>query len=109
VLLDNFENVIKRRLTDLEKTKTNSKPSTQIQQLERELRDLQDKIESEKKTGVEVVQYDFAKIQAGIEEKEKEVKELERELARQKEISNEKKTNQNKDIIELEKKIENLK
>lgn len=45
--------------------------------------------------------YDFAKIQHSIEEKEKEVKELEKELARQKEISNEKKANQNKDIIEL--------
>lgn len=101
VLLDNFETVIKKRLSDLEKSKTNSKPSTQIQQLERELKELQDKIEGEKKAAVEVVQYDFAKIQASIEEKEKEVKELERELARQKEISNEKKNNQNKDIVEL--------
>lgn len=56
-----------------------------------------------------MVQYDFAKIQQSIEEKEKEVKELEKELARQKEISYEKKTNQNKDIVELENKIENLK
>jgi hypothetical protein len=37
------------------------------------------------------------------------VKELERELTHQKEISNDKKTNQNKDIVELEKKIEGLK
>jgi len=44
VLLDNFETVIKKRLSDLEKTKTNSKPSTQIQQLERELKELHDKI-----------------------------------------------------------------
>ncbi len=56
-----------------------------------------------------MVQYDFGKMQASIEEKEREVKELERELAHQKEISSEKKNNQNKDIIELEKKIEGLK
>jgi hypothetical protein len=42
VLLDNFETVIKKRLSDLEKSKsTNTKPTTQIQQLERELKELQ--------------------------------------------------------------------
>lgn len=34
VLLDNFETVIKKRLSDLEKSKgSNNKPTTQIQQL----------------------------------------------------------------------------
>lgn len=41
VLLDNFETVIKKRLNELEKSKSpSSKPSTQIQQLEKELREI---------------------------------------------------------------------
>jgi hypothetical protein len=41
VLLNNFETVIKKRLSDLEKSKAaGSKPTTQIQQLERELKEL---------------------------------------------------------------------
>lgn len=50
---------------------------------------------------MEVVEYDFNKVKANIEQKEKEVRELEEELERQKKISNEKKNNQNKDIVEL--------
>jgi hypothetical protein len=45
VLLNNFETVIKKRLNDLEKSKAaGSKPTLQIQQLEKELQDLHSKI-----------------------------------------------------------------
>ena len=95
VLLNNFETVIKKRLNDLEKSKAaGSKPTTQIQQLEKELKDLHQKIQNEKKSKVEVIEYDFNKVQANIA---------------QKDLSNEKKANQNKDITELEKKIQALK
>lgn len=74
VLLDNFETVIRRRLADLEKSKAAAKPSAQVAQLEKELKEIQERIENERRAGVEVVQYDFGKLQANIEEKEKEVK-----------------------------------
>lgn len=106
VLLNNFETVIKKRLNDLEKSKAaGSKPTAQIQQLEKELQDLHSKIQNEKKAKIEVIDYDFNKVQANIVQKEKEVADLEKELSRQKDLSNEKKANQNKDITELEKKI----
>ena len=55
-----------------------------------------------------MVQFDSEKVKASIEEKEREVKELEAELSKQQKLSLEKKENQNKDIIELEQKIEGL-
>ena len=70
VLLNNFETVIKKRLNDLEKSKAaGSKPTTQIQQLEKELKDLHQKIQNEKKSKVEVIEYDFNKVQANIAHK----------------------------------------
>lgn len=100
VLLNNFEAVIKKRLADVEKSKNPAlKPSTEIQKLERELREIEERIRQEKETKVEAVEYDFAKVKANIEQKEQEVKELEAELEKQKKLSNEKRATQNKDIV----------
>jgi len=55
-----------------------------------------------------LVNFDEEKVKATIAEKEREVNELEAELEKQRKISNEKKANQNKDIIELENKIDSL-
>lgn len=106
VLLNNFESVIKKRLAEVEKSKNPAlKPSTEIQKLEKELRDVEDKIRLEKDNKVDIVEYDFVKVKANIDQKEREVQELEGELEKQKKISNEKRSTQNKDIIELEQKI----
>ena len=54
------------------------------------------------------MEYDIVKVKANIEQKEQEVRQLEEELEKQKKISSEKRETQNKDIVELEKKIEGL-
>lgn len=56
-----------------------------------------------------VTQYDFGKLRSNIEAKEKEVQMLESELDKQRQVSEEKRRNQNKDVIELEDKINGLK
>lgn len=86
VLLSNFENVIKEKQKDLEKTK-GIKPTAQMIQLEKEIQELEQKIEKEKNTKVTVVEYDFDKIKANINAKEKEVQELEVELERQRKLA----------------------
>ena len=56
-------------------------------QLENELRELEEKIDAEKRANVTIVDYDFEKIKANISTKEKEVQELEAELEKQRRIS----------------------
>lgn len=55
-----------------------------------------------------IVDFDVGKVQATIDQKERDVKELEAELEKQKKVSTEKRANQNKDIVELEQKIDGL-
>ena len=50
------------------------KPSTQVQQLEKELREVEEKIKAERENKVEVADYDFGKVKGSIELKEKEVR-----------------------------------
>ena len=56
--------------------------------LESELRDLESKIDREKKNKVALVEFDEEKVKASISEKEREVRQLEDELEKQKKISN---------------------
>lgn len=111
VLLDHFELVIKKRVEDMEKSKNPAKKqSKQILLLEEELRKVEEQIAVEQRGGTAVVAgYDFEKVKGSIEQKEREVRQLEAELEKQKKLSSEKKANQNKDIVELESNIENLK
>lgn len=64
------------------------KPSTEVVKLESELRDLESKIDREKKNKVALVEFDEEKVKASISEKEREVRQLEDELEKQKKISN---------------------
>ena len=67
VLLNNFEAVIKTRLTEVERSKNpDLKPSTEVQKLERELRELEEKIRIEKQNQVEMVDFDVNKVKASI-------------------------------------------
>ena len=56
--------------------------------LESELRDLESKIDREKKNKVALVEFDEEKVKGSIPEKEREVRQLEDELEKQKKISN---------------------
>ena len=56
--------------------------------LESELRDLESKIDREKKNKVALVEFDEEKVKGSISEKEREVRQLEDELEKQKKISN---------------------
>ena len=56
-----------------------------------------------------MVYYDFGKIKASIEAKEKEVQQLEAELEKQKKVSEDRRQHQSKDVKELEGKINALK
>lgn len=85
-----------------------AKPSAQITSLERELADLEKRIEQQKKGSVDLIEYDCGKIIKHIEEKEKELKELEDELEKQRKITAEKKKNQSKDVTQLEDQINEL-
>ena len=64
------------------------KPSTEVVKLESELRDLESKIDREKKNKVALVEFDEEKVKASISEKEQEVRQLKDELEKQKKISN---------------------
>ena len=55
----------------------------------------------QKQNQVDMVDFDVNKVKASIEQKEREVKELQEELEKQKKISNERRATQNKDIVEL--------
>lgn len=69
---------------------------------------MEGKIRQEKENKVAIVDFDAGKVQATIDQKERDVKELEVELEKQKKVSTEKRANQNKDIVELEQKIDGL-
>ena len=56
-----------------------------------------------------MVNYDFGKIKASIEAKEKEVQQLEAELEKPKKVSEDRRQHQSKDVKELEGKINALK
>ena len=64
------------------------KPSTEVVKLESELRDLESKIDREKKNKVALVEFDEEKVKGSISEKEREVRQLEDELEKRKKISN---------------------
>ena len=72
------------------------------------MKDLEGKIRQEKENKVGIVDFDAGKVQATIDQKERDVKELEVELEKQKKVSTDKRANQNKDIVELEQKIDSL-
>ena len=66
-------------MAEMEKSKNPAKKqSVQILALEEELRRIEDQINAEKKGSVNVASYDFDKMKLSIDEKEREVKELEK-------------------------------